>query len=171
MSRNEVLVRYNPTTQIQLCKNEQDCFFGSHPTLAQLNATYGQNTASVWLMPQLSNLVEFIGGENKMSGAVQQELAEIIAQEYQYLRTTELMLFFAEYKKASFGKQFGSLRTNDILQGLHTFVMERRADAKYKRIKDEEKAERERSYQEYLKNPATPEQIQKVLNKIKLKKV
>lgn len=136
--REAFLVRYNPDTQGEVCRNAEDCFFGKHPTLATINATYGPNTAAMWLVPQLYNLSEYCGCKDKLTGGVLKECASIIADEFFYLRVTEVMLFFRRFKAGRYGRFYGSIDPLVIMTSLREFLRERN-DAYRAREQEERK--------------------------------
>lgn len=122
--RNEFLLAYNPDRQRELCQDGDDCIFGDYPTLSQLKV-YGNKTPSVWLMPHLLNLSEFCGCKDKLTGRVVEELADIIAGEWFYLKVSELMLFFYKFKAGYYGKFYGAVDPLVITTSLREFVAER----------------------------------------------
>lgn len=151
--RNEFLLAYNPDRQRELCQDKDDCIFGEYPTLAQLKA-YGSKTASVWLMAHLVNLSEFCGCRDKLTGGVVEELADIIAGEWYYLKVTELMLYFYKFKAGYYGKFYGAVDPLVITTSLREFVTERneaisRKDAEQaiERLKEHQKGAV--TYEEY----------------------
>ena len=154
-SKQEFLVQYNPDKQRVICQSKDDCFFGEYPTLARLKA-YGASTPASWLMPQLLNLSEFCGCRDKLSISMIEELADIIAQEWYYLKVSELMLFFYWFKSGKYGRFYGSVDPLVITTSLREFVADRN-EAISKREYEERKARREQSLEgcitreEYLK--------------------
>lgn len=144
---------YNPDRQSELCQDRNECIFGEHPTLAGLKA-YGSRTATAWLIPQLLNLSEFCGCKDKLSKRMIEELADIIAGEWFYLKVTELMLYFYKFKAGYYGKFYGSVDPLVITTSLREFVTERNdaisskeADEALERLKEHQ--EGAITYQEY----------------------
>ncbi len=138
-TRKDFAVAHNPSVQLALCRNEEDCFFGGYPTLAGLNGAYGSTSAAYWLVPQLTDLSEFCGCKDKLTGGALKTCAVIIGQQYGYLKVSELMLFFYRFKTGRYGRFYGSVDPLIIMQALHEFIRER--DAAYER---RESAEREK---------------------------
>ena len=154
-SKQEFLVQYNPDRQRVICQSKDDCFFGDYPTLARLKV-YGASTPASWLMPQLLNLSEFCGCRDKLTIGMIEELADIIAQEWYYLKVSELMLFFYWFKSGRYGRFYGAVDPLVITTSLRDFVADRN-EAISKREYEERKARREHSFEgcitreEYLK--------------------
>lgn len=118
----------NPDMQLSLCADQGKCFFGNFPTLALLRRAYGVS-ASYWLVPQLVNLSQFCGCKDKLKGEPLEECAELIAQQFYFLKTSELMLFFYRFKSGRYGRFYGAVDPLVIMQALRDFVRER--DAAY----------------------------------------
>ena len=140
-ARDNFLVTFNPDLQRKVCGNTEVCFFGGAPTLSQLNMTYGDQTATMWLVPQLYNLSEYCGCRDKLEGNPLKECASVIATEFYYWSVTELMLFFHWFKSGKYGRFYGSIDPLVITTSLRDFLKERaRAYDKY----DQEERERQR---------------------------
>ena len=84
-NRDKFLMTFNPDVQQDICGDSDICFFGGAPTLAQINATYGFQTAAMWLVPQLYNLSEYCGCKDKLLGRPLEECASVISKEFYYL--------------------------------------------------------------------------------------
>ena len=146
--RENFLLTFNPDLQRKVCANTEVCFFGGAPTLGQLNMTYGDQTATMWLVPQLYNLSEYCGCKDKLEGNPLKECASVIATEFYYLSVTELMLFFHWFKSGKYGRFYGSIDPLVITTSLRGFLKER-AYA-YERHDQEE---RERQREEEARKP------------------
>lgn len=120
--RNEFLRKYNPDLQKRICANKDLCLFGNFPTLAQLNMTFGSNMSTAWLMTQLYNLSEFCGCRNKLGDNQLEDCATLIAQNYYYLKVSELMLFFYRFKLGMYGKMYGSVDPLVIMTAIRDFI-------------------------------------------------
>ena len=83
-----------------------------------------------------------------------EECAFVIATEFYYLKTSELMLFFHRFKTGRYGRFYGSVDPLIITTALRDFVAER-ASA-YERHEQEERDKRE---QEEKKNAMTWEEF------------
>ena len=153
-TREQFLGKYNPDYQRQICVDSDTCYFGQYPTLAVLRKTYGDNMPVMWLLPQLYDLSEYCGCKEKLQGRPMEECAFVIATEFYYLKTSELMLFFHRFKTGRYGRFYGSVDPLIITTALRDFVAER-ASA-YERHEQEERDKRE---QEEKKNAMTWEEF------------
>lgn len=141
--------------QLALCKDQAKCYFGAFPTLAMVQKTY-RVSASYWLVPQLMNLSQFCGSNNKLQGKPLEECAELIAQNYYYLKTSELMLFFYRFKLGKYGRFYGSVDPIIIMSALDDFVTYDRNKAiddhenKLRQLRDIEESQRAVTYEQYL---------------------
>lgn len=116
---------YSPIAQRTLCSNKQLCFFGNFPTLADINREYGTQTSVAWLIPQLLDLSEFCGSKDKLHGESLEECAWLIAQNFYFLKVSELMLFFNYFKQGKYGHFYGSVDPLVIMSMIRSFVRER----------------------------------------------
>lgn len=153
--REKFLVTFNPDLQRKVCAHTDVCFFGGAPTLGLLNTTYGEQTAAMWLVPQLYNLSEFCGCRDKMTDNQLKECASVIATEFSYLSVTELMLFFHRFKSGRYGRFYGSVDPLVITTSLRDFLKERAlAYSKHEqeereRLRAEEEAKPKVTWEEY----------------------
>lgn len=142
----DFLVAVNPTQQSVLYKNIHNCYFGNYPTLGELNGTYTPNTAQAWLVPQLVDLSEYCGVKEKFTTNQLNQCSDIIANDYSYLKVSEIMLFFARLKRCCYGRFYGSIDPLIIIEALKKFCRERGEEyEKYYKEEDE------RRYKESLK--------------------
>lgn len=154
--RENFMCLFNPDRQVEFGEHPDRCHFGSAPTLGTLRSAYGKNMPTSWLVPQLLNLSEYCGCKNKLTDAQLEECARVIASEYFYLKTTELMLFFSRFKAGRYGRFYGNVDPMVITSALVVFRRERVEAIARHEAEDREK-ERERqaseaiSYEEYMK--------------------
>ena len=154
--RENFMCLFNPDRQVEFGEHPDRCHFGSAPTLGTLRSAYGKNMPTSWLVPQLLNLSEYCGCKNKLTDAQLEECARVIASEYFYLKTTELMLFFSRFKAGRYGRFYGNVDPMVITSALVVFRRER-AEAIARHEAEEREKERERqaseaiSYEEYIK--------------------
>lgn len=116
---------HNPDMQLSLCRDADKCYFGEYPTLARLDAEYGDNSAAYWLIPELVNLSEFCGCKEKLTGRPLKECAVIMAQECRLFKVSELMLFFYRFKAGRYGRFYGAVDPLVIMQALREFERDR----------------------------------------------
>ena len=153
--RENFMCLFNPDRQVEFGEHPDRCHFGSAPTLGTLRSAYGKNMPTSWLVPQLLNLSEYCGCKGKLTDAQLEECARVIASEYFYLKTTELMLFFSRFKAGRYGRFYGNVDPMVITSALLVFRRER-AEAIAKHEAEEREKERERqaseaiSYEEYM---------------------
>jgi hypothetical protein len=151
-TREQFMQKMSPKYQPYAAQNPERAYFGDAPTLAVVNRTYGGNTATIWLIPQINSVTRFC--KDKVTDEVTEELAISIAVRYYYLKTSELMMFFQNYKMAVYGEpKFKSITT-----ALRQNFLEERKAAYAKRVQEEERKKREAwenddniTYQEYLR--------------------
>ena len=123
--KTKFLMAYSPAAQRTLCSDKQLCFFGNFPTLADINKEYGTQTSVAWLIPQLLDLSEFCGCKDKLQGESLEECAWLIAQNYYFLKVSELMLFFNYFKQGRYGHFYGSIDPLVIMSMICKFARER----------------------------------------------
>lgn len=123
-TRENFLQVLNPSTQVLAARNPERAFFGKAPTLGVLKKTYGENAATMWLLPQLYDLCEYTGAK-KMDAQQATMLAEVIAQEYGFLKVSELLMFFFRFKAGAYGRFYGAVDPLVITSALKEFMRER----------------------------------------------
>lgn len=160
--RNNLITAFSPDAQKVICTNNEQCYFGDYPTLAKISSAYGIQASVAWLIPQLTDLSEFCGCKGKLTGKSLEECAWLIAQNYYYLKVSELMLFFYRFKQGRYGKFFGFVDPLVIMSSLLQFRRERfdaYFDYESKQKEKEQEATRGKgiSYQEYLRLKAERE--------------
>ena len=150
----EMLERFNPGVQKMVLGNVERCYFGTAPTLALLNTTYGENAASQWLVAQLFDLSEFCGCKTKISEESLKQCSYLIAQMYFYLKVSELMLYFQYFKSGKYGIFYGAVDAMKITTALREFCEERneviaRHEREEQHMRDDEYRKKAISYNEY----------------------
>lgn len=146
-SAKEFLLTVTPAQQSVLYKNIHDCYFGDYPTLGELNGTYSPKAAQAWLIPQLVDLSEYCGVKEKFTTNQLNQCSDIIASDYFYLKVSEIMLFFARFKRCCYGRFYGSVDPLIITEALKKFCRERNI-AYY----EKDKKEKERLLSESIKH-------------------
>lgn len=146
---------FNPDKQLQICKDEDDAYFGDYPTLGWFQRQYNIS-AAYWLAPQLVDLSNFAGVNGKLTDRSLEWCALAIAQEYSHLKVSEILYFFFRLKAGHYGKFYGNVDPMMIMQSLREFAQER-ANAYNRREREKAREEREESlrkaisYEEYLR--------------------
>lgn len=154
--KKKFLMEYNPSIQKKICSNSELCYFGNFPSLAKISNTYGIQTSVAWLIPQLLDLSEFCGCKDKLQGESLEECAWLIAQNYFFLKVSEVMLFFNYFKQGRFGRFYGSVDPLVIMTSFQDFIRERNdayftheSELNKKRLEEQKK--NSISYAEYLR--------------------
>lgn len=117
----------SPDRQTEVCADPDGCHFGDSPTLSQLNACYGDTAAEAWLVPQLYELGSFEGLKGQADRHQLAKTARIIAVEFHYLKTDELLLFFYRFCAGRYGRFYSYFTPSVIICGLRCFLDERAA--------------------------------------------
>lgn len=150
-SREQFLERMTPDSQKYAAQYPAKAFFSeSAPTITVLRHAYGENMPAMWMLPQIFDLCEFTG-VRKMDERQAINLANVIAQEYGYLKVSELLLFFYRMKTGRYGVFFGAVDPMRIMDALKQFMSERSLEYE-KRENELKELERE----EIAKNAITP---------------
>lgn len=150
---------FNPDLQKACAGNLERTFTGDAPTIGLLKATYTEKQVQAWIMAQLVNLNSFSGSKNKMEPQQMLMLSDIILTDYHYLKASELLLFFYQFKAGKFGELYGSVDPLRVSNALIEFAAYRRAElfkiesklAEVKAAENEEKRLKSAvTYEEYL---------------------
>lgn len=157
-TRADFLNTFHVCNQIKFTNHTKECYFGKAPTLAELNTAYGSGTAEEFLTYQFVDLSEYCGVKEKLSANQLFQLAQLVAEDYKYLKVTEIMLFCRQFKMARYGLFYGSADPMIISNSLLKFSAERKKirasrmidDAK-KQVNDSRQNENTMSYEDYLK--------------------
>lgn len=169
------MLAYSPAMQTSCFANKDDSYFGNYPTLAELNDTYGEKAAQVWLIPQLTDLSEFCGARDKFTENQLRQCSEIIATDYKKRKVSEMMLFFSYFKRGHFGRFYGAIDPLVILDALTQFcndcgVVYKRHEQQIQNEQREAQKEGTCSWEEYaemagLKDKTSPlERIRAYIN-------
>ena len=137
-SRSEFITKLNPSTQLAVGRMGDQAHFDGSPSLAILRKTYGEGFPTTWLLPQIFDLVVYSNSKGTLNEQQAEFLAEAIAQEYFFLTSSELLLFFYRFKLGKYGHFYGTVDPMRITQALNEFCDER-VHAIAKREKEEEK--------------------------------
>lgn len=110
------------------------------------------------ILQRANNRCEFCGCKEKLTGNALKECAVIIAQQYHYLKTSELMLFFYKFKAGEYGRFYGSVDPLIIVQALKEFTRDR-----YTAYEHREGELRKKLYLESIKNSISYEEYRRRL--------
>ena len=152
------MLNNSPALQSEISNSPSRCLFGSYPSMHELKYHYGKNAPIMWLIPQLKDLSEFCGSRDKMLPEQLHSCAKVIASEFSYLKTSELMLFFHLFKSGRYGQFYGAVDPMKITTSLRTFLNDR--NDYFWRL-EQRKKERERD--EARKGAVTYEEYKEML--------
>ena len=138
--RAEFLKEFNPSRQEEFFTDEREAYMGDYPTLRQLDEQFESRSSVAWLIPQLFNLSEYCGCKDKMTPAMIEECASVIAAMFGTLKISEVMLFFFLFKGGRYGKFYGAVDPITITCALQEFMVKRAADIDF--YEQEKKRER-----------------------------
>lgn len=124
----EFLKEFNPSRQEEFYLNERKAYMGDYPTLRRLDEQFEKRSSVAWLIPQLFNLSEYCGCKDKMTAAMIEECASVIAAMFGKLKISEVMLFFFLFKGGKYGKFYGAVDPITITCALNEFMVKRATD-------------------------------------------
>lgn len=116
-----------PQEQAMFAAKLQRCLTGDCPTIADVRAIWGENTATFWLENQIRDLNEYYGSKNKMNTLQIQDLARILVGEFYYIKLAEFMVFFAYLKSGRYGTFYGGVDPLTITIAMQKFKSDRAA--------------------------------------------
>lgn len=121
---------------IATCKNREDCLFGEHKTLRELNQEKGVKVGQGIVATYLYLLNVASNYKVKLSDLQIKLLGETIYDKFFYLKETEVMLFFNDYFKYVNSDEFyGAIEPKTITAMLTKWVRTTRANAIYQHDK------------------------------------
>lgn len=140
----KLLTTFNPSEQARFCKHPERCVTGTAPTLAQVRKRLNEDTARAFLIAQLNDYNNFVGVSEgkKMRPEQLQALADMILNEYYYLKLSEFALFFYRLKGGQYGIMYGTVDPTRIMCGLKQFIREERNTILDKVAREEEERKR-----------------------------
>lgn len=128
------------------------CLMGSAPSLVELNISYGPTSAIVWMIAHLQVFQEGINVPNKMTPAQLEHCAQMIAENFHYLKTTEIMLFLGRLTGGSYSIDWhGYITPDKIVNALREKFMPYRNDLFHKHeLQQRERLRKEEEKQVHL---------------------
>lgn len=127
----DFLTLVNPDTQIQVMKKYK--YLGSLvedgtiPTLKQVAAAYGENTAIEWLNIQIEHFLNTSEQDKVVNDASILEFAHLVLISYPYLSIYEFCFFIAKCRIGEYGPLYGRSGPNQLAAMLQTFLEKRRS--------------------------------------------
>lgn len=161
-TREQFLATMNPSVQELAARHPDRAILCDAPSLVVINCTYGDNTATIWLIPQLVDLVAFTNSRQLLTDQQVTAVAWMIVQEYGYLKCSELMLFFYRFKLGRYGHFYGSVDPMLITTAIRRFLGER-AEVLHRHEIEQEREQREQyahqaiTLAEYCRRNGLPE--------------
>ena len=146
---------FNPDMQYDYCSNVKRVYTGAAPALCTLNEAFGKNIAETWLAIQIRDISEYSGCRDKLGNEQIDRLAKVIMASFKFLKVTELMLFFLQFKSGKYGKFYGSVDSLAITESLQDFCCERKnvlnryEEEEYKRKRDIEEEKHGRDVEQF----------------------
>lgn len=115
---------------LSICRNREDCHFGDHKTLRELNRETGTKVGQGMVSTYLELLNATTNYKVKLSRLQIKMLSQTIYDKFFYLKDTELMLFFSDYYKYVNSDDFyGSIEPKTITTMLTKWVRKTRGAA------------------------------------------
>lgn len=157
-------VEMSPNRQIEVSEKRQDFMLGEYPTLNDVALAYGRTAPIQWLIAQLTNLSEFCGVKDKLTGDQTEELAWLLKGQYGYYKVTQFLVFFHDFKLGRFGKFFGAVDPLVITSAIKEFDKERAM-----LLSKLEREEEDKRLREDAKNALSGEEVAKLLGDLSKK--
>jgi hypothetical protein len=131
---NSNIVKLDPQTV--LIENTKPALFKSikdlpaviasnHESLAAIKKTYGENLPLAIIKVWLVNLNDFLNISRKMNEVQITETAELIFDEFHYLKTSDLALIFQRIKTGFYGQFYESIDGMKIMDMFFKYGQER----------------------------------------------
>lgn len=125
-SRENFFTTLNPSVQLIAGRDPEHAVLSEDaPTLAIMRYAYGEGFPATWLMPQILDLVVYSNSKGTLSDRQAEFLAEVIANEYGFLKASEILLFFYKFKAGEYGHFYGVVDPMRITEALDEFCDER----------------------------------------------
>lgn len=109
---------------LSISKDKDDCFFGIHPTLREMNASTKKKVAQFHVSTLLSVINEATNYRSKFNSLQIDILSELIYDKFSYLKDTEITLFFYNiFRRAQKDTFYNSLEIETIMEELTRFIV------------------------------------------------
>ena len=155
IKKNEIISRYgnghsfalafNPSVQLKCAMHIEKSLMGNVPTIRQLMYAYQMEQVQVWLIAHLEDLNEYVGVKSKMSMNQMRELANMLIVRGQYLKASEVLLFFHKLKGGDFGSFYGTVDPQVVGESFLAFMKWRSQELTklhYKQAQEEQERKR-----------------------------
>ena len=143
---NKFLDVFSPKKLNHFCQYKERCFVGTAPTLGAAKTAYGDGGITSLLVQYLFDLGTYSGTRDLMDSSQYTDCAQMMLENFYYLKITEIMQFFYMYKSGRFngGEFYGNVNPISIMKTLRKEFLPIRnslLDKYYKRQEIEEKSE------------------------------
>ena len=153
-SRENFMKVFDPMLQLTAGRDPEHAILSEKaPSLVVMKKAYGDNFPVMWLMQQILELVVYSNSKGTLNDYQAEFLANAIVNEYYYLKASELLLFFYQFKTGKYGRFYGVVDPMMITQALDVFVTERK-----RVIEQNEKAQERAEQAEWAKTNVSPEE-------------
>ncbi len=116
---------FSPQRQLLICQDPTYCFFGPSPTLTEIDIMYGPFTSAKWLVPLIADASLSCGLKEDVTENQLQFTAMAIYSRFRWLKASELMLFFFNFKAGFYERFYSYFDTQTIIRSVKTFIEER----------------------------------------------
>ena len=103
--------------------NVERSLTGDAPTIRQLLHTYQMEHLQIWMMAHLEDLNEYVGVKSKMTTNQMKELASMIIVKSQFMKASEILLFFFKLKAGDFGGFYGAVDPHKVGEYFNVFMV------------------------------------------------
>lgn len=148
-NEDNFLTLFNPSKQVAYTRDLNKAFRGDAPSLSLLAKSFGTGARDNWLDIQFTELAIFSGCKDKLTSHQIDALIDIVAEEYYYLKVTELMYFFRKFKAGEYGKFYGAVDPLTITGALKEFCDDRRTILR--RLEQDDKERQQRNDPEHIR--------------------
>ena len=136
------MAKASPDAQKAFAQKPEKAVTGDYPTLTDLRLAYGRNAAEQWMYVQIADMTVYTGARN-LNKRQQEQLADGICAEYNWLKITEVLLFFHRFKMGRYGRFYGSVDPMVVTCALRQFITERNEILAQYEQQEREKRQRE----------------------------
>ena len=125
-NREQFMKTFDPQLQLAAGRDPEHAILSEKaPMLLVLKKAYGDNFPVMWLMQQILELVVYSNSKGTLNDYQAEFLANTIVNEYYYLKVSEVLLFFYNFKTGKYGRFYGTIDPMMITQALDVFIGER----------------------------------------------
>ena len=116
---------FSVNRQMLICQNPKICILYPSPTLHQIDSMYGPLSAAKWLIPFIADASLSCGLKIDATKEQLQFTSAAITNRYTWLKATEMVLFFFNFKAGFYEKFYGQFDPQAIIRSIKLFMVER----------------------------------------------